>query len=1218
MGLNFDFLGLGVTFGGRDKGLHREQGLAARGFTAIQESLSTLADASPFERLGAGVQSMSDHVGSVINQVRGLTDGVNLTTGYEAHMQALGVESRRLGANLGYAGNQLDRFSSRAAGLADGLNTSATTAAEAIDAVARGGEGLRIVGLRSQADAVRFQASFGGLQELSASIHQLRTEYALTDEQVQQVIGSTTAMGRATGNVSGAFQGLGDVLGALRQRASLEGTTLDSSALASSAAQVQGLAAGFYQMTHNADEARRMALDVFQSQLGARQNWQNMFAGTADDVGDFVTHMSIAQGDVNQAFEQMRQGPAEFTRGIIQMYRTAKSRGPVTAEQFNFLRAQMERALGPQSAQLMVNFMRTADDATLETMSTVQNATANLGQMAREAHRTGRTLQQEFDRIKDAGTTAFRSIGRGEAVQMVRDTSREFGVFNHAMRDVVDRGGPMASFVERLSAIHQIGALALIPSTLRPMAVLFGHLSEQLTPVVTALGAMGLRVSMLLNPYALLIAAVGFLVLNFFELFVRTRSLEDSFSKLQDRIIGWAQTLWGAVSRYTDLLLTFLDDWSKRANEWAQRFDWMTFFATWINRALGAVRSASGGLQDLGNIIFTEIGNLFSGRRAETRLGRFIQNMGGVASAMLRGLGAALSRLDWGTIAHMALYGLFDAMLGPVLGTAVAMMPWRRLGDAISSGLTDAMAYVEGGGLERWLTTTFHNARDFIAREWPAVEAQLVALARQVPGKIAEFMGRGSEIADRVTVAIRHAVEAGTRWLDTHRDEIVAAISAVGSRVLLAIGWLVKTALQALWQYITHLPTHLGNMVDMLEALIDNALAVAVTLVEGIVESIRQALVRAFPQYADTINSVMGTLRTLYRYVYDNIYRGVIQHVFTTFRDAVLSVRDTFRLLAGQASEAAETVAHPWEQLKGWFLSTWQAIRAGFSEAMDESRVAYGRFQLRVDEGVAYVRGLFDSVSASVRAGIGGAMEWITAKWETFKNKVREGVDQIAGFLRSVFGGGGEVAASTAQAAGAQRVVAAQAQSIMQDTTRSVSGGIVSGLVAAFRSGFDVVLRGLVSFKDRFVDLFGRFSRTLSDKVAEAMGAVRSAIDQALRGIESSLTSLSSRFSALLSTATTLAALTMAASPPPGTPGAVGPSVRPLDHPTTQEDLRQAIHQPQWYGHYARVFDAHMTRLTAAVERNARAQPIGGRRTDGAGPTDAAQRRVEEGVQAGR
>jgi len=1222
MGMNFNFLGLGVSFGGRDQGLEREQGLVHRGFLAIKDSIGALADASPFERMGEGVQRMADHVTDVVNQVRGLSEGVNLTTGYEAHMQALSVESRRLGANMGYAGSQLNRFSSRAAGLADGLNISAQDAAQAIDAVARGGEGLRLVGIRTAADAARFQASgLGDISAISSQIHQMRSEYELTDAQIQQVIGSTAAMGRATGNVNAAFQSMGGVIDALRQRAALQGSTLDPAELARSAAEVQGLAAGFYQMTHNAEEARRMALDVFQSQLGAQQNWSNMFAGTESDVSDFVTNMSVAQGDVNQAFTQMRQGPAEFVRGLVQMYRTAKRNGPVTAEQFNFLRAQMERALGPQSAQMMVNFMRSADDAALDTMTSVQGATADLGRMGREAHRTGRTLQEEFQRVKDIGTASFRSIGRHEAVAMVRDTAREFRVFNGVMRDAAASGGPMAAVVERLSAIHQIGALALLPGTLRPMAVLFGHLTDQLVPLITALGAMGFRVGALLNPYTLVIAAVGFLVLNFFDLYVRTRSVSAAFDGLIERVTNFGRVAGDYASRAASALLNLLDGWSEEARAWAETFDWGGFFARWINRALHAILAVGGWFQSLGDKVFEELGRIFTGQNAQTRVGGIVQNLGVVLQRALSGLGDALSRIDWRAAGRIALMGLLGAMLGPVLGTTVAVMPWGRLGKAISDGLNRAMSFVRGGGLGTWLTTQFRSMTATIAREWPPIEAEIIRWARTIPPKISAAIAGGGDFLTRLFTFLTQAVTAVRRWVEDHQDEIVSAVSAIGSRVFAALGWLGSQAVSALWQWIRQLPALLPRIGEFMQASLLAAARGLQTLAMGLVASITTALSRAFPQYASTFASVRQIADRLLRFMYDT-FSGGLSTVFNMVGTTIRGMASAFTTLAGVASSVVDTIQHPWEAFKAWFLGMYAELRTGGIHALVAITAKWDEAKASILAAWEEVKGYFALGSGEIRGSFGGAIEWIEGKWESFKAKVRSGIDEVSGLLRSIFGGGGEADQGAQRAGGMAEGVASTARSVVTDTTRAVSGGIVSGLVGAFRSGFGTVLSALNGFKDRFLDVFARFGRLLRDKVMEALDGARQAINNALAGIEGAIAAITGRLRSAMGLAAQLMTATAVATPAQGTPGAPAPAatspVRRLDHPTGPEDLRQAIHDPLWARTYMAVFDLRMGQLVAAVERGGRnGQASGGRRQDpdrGGGD----RQRTEEGIQAGR
>lgn len=1192
--MSLNFLGLGFSVGVKDDG-----------FTS-------------------GIQRVTDTVGDVVHQVQGLTQGVNLTTAYEAHMQALSTSARALGANLGYTGSQLNRFTSRAAGLADGLNVSADVATSAVDAFARGGEGLRLVGIRSAADATRFQAVFGGIQDLSGTIHQLRTEFQLTDEQIQQVVGSTTAMGRATGNVSGAYQNLGSVLQMLRQQASLQGAELDNTELSSYARQVQALSAGFYQMTHNADEARQMASQVFQAQLGARDNFQQMFAGTSDELGTFLESLSIAQGDVNHAFEQMRQGPADFITGLTQMVRQAKRNGPITAEQFNFLARYVERAM-PGAGQAVVNFMRSSDDATLEVMSNVENATADLGRMAREAHRTGRTLQEEFDRVQQIGVAAFRSIGRREAVELVRDTSAEFQRFNTHLREVVRAGGPMAEFVEKLSAVHQIGALALIPRTLRPMAVLFGHVTEQLLPMVTALGALGFRLSTLMNPYAALVAVSGYLLLNFFDLFMQTGSLSAAFEKLTAKIENFVVEAWQTLVQLTDRALTFLDGWSARTLAWAQHFDWKTFFATWINRALQLARRAGDWFQSLGNVVFDELAAIFSGRTASTRLGRIVQNLGGVARVIVEGLAGALGHVDWSTVGRLVLFGAFDAMLGPVLGTTVAAMPWGRVADALAAGLQRATKFLHSGRVGNWLAGLLGSARGLVNAWTPVLAAAIRGVAERLPGQLRAALGRGMALAGELAQFLAGAFDAARGWLLAHRDEISNTLSDWGSRAIVAIGrgmvWLFRTTSDLTWDFLTRLPSLLGNVGGLVESALQFALTALGTLTDTALQTVQRTLVRVFPQYAETINRVMEGVRGFYRFMFDTVHHGIVRGIFQGLRGAFRWTADALHTVGVVAADVAEAVRGPWETLVRWFDAAWEFVRGHVTARLLGVQMVYTSVRDVIAAGLTFLRGLFTDTGGTLQSSLGGAITWVEGKWEGFKSKVREGLDAIAGLLRSVFGGNGEVQQATSATDAAGRAVASQAQSILADTTHAVSGGIVAGLVGAFRSGFASVLRGLGEFKDRFMDLFTRFGHGLRDKIVEAMSAARSAIEDAIESIASALSTVERRIASALSVSATLAATSYALAPAGASAGPSAPQpvsqVRPLDHAATPEDLRQAVHEPLWYRHYAALFDARMVALTGAVERMARQQPMGGRRGE-AGSTAEGAARVSTAVQTGR
>ena len=186
----------------------------------------------------------------------------------------------------------------------------------------------------------------------------------------------------------------------------------------------------------------------------------------------------------------------------------------------------------PEIAAAMEDFsnrLSTADDDTLKLMGSMKSATVDLGKIADEAHSSGRTLQESFDRMKEAGIMGFRSISRAAAVSFVKDTGESFKVFNDRLKGLVEKGGPLAAVIEKLSLMHQIGSLALLPETLRPIGVVFGTIFEQVVPLLGVLAPLIPAFGGIMAPAAALALPLTIVGLRMADLAMQGMSLGEIF-----------------------------------------------------------------------------------------------------------------------------------------------------------------------------------------------------------------------------------------------------------------------------------------------------------------------------------------------------------------------------------------------------------------------------------------------------------------------------------------------------------------------------------------------------------------------------------------------------------------------------------------------------------------------------------------------------------------
>lgn len=1204
----------------------------------MRDAMASALDPRNITSAGDAVQGLVDHVGTAVNSISSLSSHVNLTTGLEAQMQHLNVEARRMGANFGHTGAQLSRFASRAAGLAFSLNISASQAAEGMEAYIRNARELGAVGVRNASDMVRFTAGFGvSADALGGRLHELRAGLGLTDEQIRTVMGSTIGYGRASGSVSAAVEGMGEQLNLLRAEAANTGSSLDGLELSRLAAQTNAAAAGFYSLTHNAGEARSGALALAHTLLASRTQLNDMLAGTADQLHGFTTAFGVAEGDVNRAFQHMRQGPAEFMQDMAHMVQQARRTGHLNADSWNFLRAQIVQAVGPEQADQLVEFFQRADDASLSMMSNVEHATANLGAMGREAQRSGRTLQESFDLIKQGGVAAFRSIGRHEAVALVHDMSAEFGRFNHSMREVVKQGGPMGMFVEKLSAIHQIGALALIPHTLRPMAVLFGTITENLGPAVEAFHNLGFNIHDLFSPMALLTGAFSVLAITFLDIYMQTHDLGASFSKLGDKVREWFGIARGFARAARVWIVGALDTLSQRFLAFAAHFDWKAFFQTWFARAAAAVSSSSGEMRGVVGLIWDELGRAFTGGQAQTAIGRVLGRFVEGARRILEGLGGAISEINWTNVVNRAMAGLADALAAE--DRFLQAIPWSRIFQRVFDGVKRAVATLGSQTVREWLDQFVRLlgqrerviADAVLSMMRGAVEAlgqsDLSDMVRSLSGTIlhladsivTEMIGVLGTLVDQVPHLLTGLVDS-LQAMDLPRlwSDLVTSLLPLVASTMQRLGPVVERALAGLIPAVAHAMEALNGVLGRMPGLILRFWVAAIpvlvhglsTLLQAALAGIRTGLVSLFP-------SLQGPITGFFDFIIAGVrlFERVFMFAWRSQVDFITHFGDHVRAIFGSLLGF----------LRVWFSgailigsTAIDAITAAFGLLETGARAVFTRIAVAIfgdmESAKAHVTGFrdhfvgaLDGIWSRVMSVFGHSVNTVVADDLSKTNQVSSRwSDTFQSHITSAF--------STAQAASG--ALATGASTVIRTVVGTLTDAIATALVGSFRNGFTGILRAATDFGRRLRVEVTSLTGDIQRQFEQMFRAIQRNAEGALQGITQQLERVSRQISAAINAAHSASTAANAASAVAGTGVSPLVAVRPLGHSASNDDLYNAVHAPDWYYRdYAPKFDAKMNQLIAAVERSGpRSAPQGGRTSEGGGASRQANDAAGAGV----
>lgn len=487
--------------------------LISHGFDLMREGIYKLNQILQVNRLQAFLEAVNLHklteIGHGLAHIG--TAGGQLTTSYEAAAQAASVSTRKVVASSGVWGKALDKLNAQAAGMVIGMKLSEQTAGHAAVASHTFAKELAAVGITSATTGAKLEDALGiPILELGQNLGQMRKDLNLTDKDLDEVTRQFTATGEAIHDMQIPFQQLPHFLELARNRANLLAEGLSDIGGKDVLKSVNAAIRGIYAITGDAKGAVDSATALEQTLSGAMNQFGKLFAGTSTDLDKFLINTSVVTGDVRQAFSMARKGPIEFLTSFSTVVAKLKKSGKSIGEILNFFEQQMEEGgLAPEAAKTITGLLRNMDVDKLALLDTTKVVGKSMGKMANEAWRSSMTLQESFDLMMGSAESRFRRIGQAATMTFVHQTGKAFDTFNEKASALVKEGGPMGMLVKKMAEISFIGAKALLPQALQPIAMLFGHLSPMVFEAVTAFTQLGPILMHLVNPFTLLVGLVA-------------------------------------------------------------------------------------------------------------------------------------------------------------------------------------------------------------------------------------------------------------------------------------------------------------------------------------------------------------------------------------------------------------------------------------------------------------------------------------------------------------------------------------------------------------------------------------------------------------------------------------------------------------------------------------------------------------------------------------
>lgn len=1115
------------------------------GFGEAAESAGGMVDA---------VTGLPARAGAVIHRIA--NEGINLTNSLEGEAVALGQTARAVGANMGYVGRDLQRFIGQSTGMAMGLNIGADEAARAIRAWDESAETLGATGLSSARDLARLTAGLGiNADVLRNSTLELRNLGA-EDEQIHRITSALTMMGRETGDVSGALNELPQIMQMLERRRALGDTPEQMTAFATDTAAA---ARGLFAFTQDSERARSMAADLAGQVTESREAFQNMFAGVEDQLPQLVTELAITRGEVQESFRLMEGGPGGLIEAMGNMVQATRAAGGTQEEQsrrverlMEFMRGRLQQVFGTEMTATLTGFWRTMDSETVAAMGAVRNASVDLSQLGADAHSTGRTMQEVFERMKATFQTRMRRGGRGTARQFLQETRESLDAVGNTMERMARSTGPLGDAMAVLSNTQTIGALALLPEGMRGTAIAADALREQMMPLIQAFSSWG----------GLLNTAVAGVALFATEVMAELDAINKE-AKAAGVRLNEAEAFGLAIDRVADnwatKLTEMIDDiegWVTAAIDAFAELDFGALFETPAGgEESGVMRALRRIVDRLGEIDWRQMwGRLREGFTNLFKVLRpwFVKKIEQIQAIVTNRIGAWWEGIDWGEV--------FSTVRG--MGAAL----WEAVEPAIS---------LLGSMISGWLQ-----------RHW----LEIVGGGVVILGAIGLLLG-AALIVGFVAAFVLLAVVFGV---------ILAGLIILIYEYFASLG----PALSEIWQYIVNFFSDTWE--DFTEWFEESMLGI-----DTFFTRTWRGITRWFKTQLDKIGSWWDDL---WNDMAENVEQAVEdwRTIFSSIEEFFAGIGTRIRDSIGGA---ISWIRERWVEFVSGLQEVWKGLSAGWDTFLEGAEEVWDNLvgiPARLETAWGTLVAFFRRIFSRIREAIGDDLQQVGALFQTLADVGTRALDLILGTAEDNHQNSIHTLIGD-DLVQAEEVMTETSQNISAMLTEILHDATVEAIVTGFSEGFASVVENMGEFSEGMVEQFTTMAEGISEIMTDLFVSILGQATMAMLGTEIAVEGIIGRLRTITAAQARLAEARSGAIESLARPADDEAMRRRLAQLRGNEVLR-AIHHPDWYsgvagrGGYQRLFERKMSELHTAI--------IGLGTAPGTGTLEGRQRLIREAREA--